>query len=63
LIAGAVAILLLVSKRSGMGDFMPYGVSLCVAAMIFLMNPGPLAEALHLPALVMVLSEWFSKPF
>lgn len=57
LIAGAVAIVLLVTRRSQMGDFMPYGVSLCIAAIIFLMNPGPLAEALHLPALVSVLSQ------
>src|SRR5207253_1611203 len=56
LIAGAVALILLVTRRSGMGDFMPYGVALCVAAIVFLVNPGPLAEALHLARLVDVLS-------
>jgi leader peptidase (prepilin peptidase) / N-methyltransferase len=56
LIAGAVAILLLVTRRTSMGDFMPYGVSLCVAAIIFLLNPGPLANALHLSTLIDVLS-------
>ena len=59
LIAGVVAIVLLVTRRSSMGDFMPYGVSLCVAAIIFLLNPGPLADALHLPALMIVLSHIF----
>jgi prepilin signal peptidase PulO-like enzyme (type II secretory pathway) len=57
LIAGAVAIVLLATRKSGMGDFMPYGVPLCVAAIVFLVNPGPLADALHLPTLVNVLSE------
>ena len=56
LIAGAAAIILLATRRSGMGDFMPYGVALCVAAMVFLINPAPLADALHLPRLVDVLS-------
>jgi leader peptidase (prepilin peptidase)/N-methyltransferase len=59
LIAGAVAIILLLTRRSRMGDFMPYGVSLCVAAIIFLVNPGPLADALHLSALVSVFSNLF----
>jgi leader peptidase (prepilin peptidase)/N-methyltransferase len=59
LIAGAVAIALLITRRSSLGDFMPYGVSLCIAAIIFLLNPGPLADALHLPALVSVLSQIF----
>jgi prepilin signal peptidase PulO-like enzyme (type II secretory pathway) len=59
LIAGAVAITLLVTRRSSMGDFIPYGVSLCVAAIIFLINPGPLAEALHLPVLINVLTDLF----
>jgi leader peptidase (prepilin peptidase) / N-methyltransferase len=57
LIAGVVAILLLVTRRSQMGDFMPYGVSLCVAAIIFLLNPGPLVDALHLPSLITALSD------
>lgn len=59
LIAGAVAILLLVTRRSGMGDFMPYGVSLCVAAIIFLLNPAPLANALNLGVLVTLFSDLF----
>jgi prepilin signal peptidase PulO-like enzyme (type II secretory pathway) len=60
LIAGAVAILLLVSRRSKMGDFMPYGVALCVAAILFLVYPTPFAEALHLPALSYVMSNMFN---
>ena len=59
LIAGAVAIVLLITRRSSMGDFMPYGVSLCVASILFLLNPAPLADALHLPALVGVFSNLF----
>lgn len=61
LIAGAVAILLLATRRSSIGDFMPYGVSLCVAAIIFLLNPGPLADALHLSRLIDVLSGLFGR--
>jgi len=60
LIAGAVVILLLATRRSKMGDFIPYGVPLCVAAIVFLLNPGPLAEALHLSVLVNVLGNLFS---
>lgn len=59
LIAGAVAVLLLVSKRSRMGEFIPYGVSLCFATIIFIIYPRPFADALHLPALVTVLGELF----
>lgn len=59
LIAGAAALILLATRRSSLGDFMPYGVALCVAAIIFLINPGPLADALHLPALVDVVSGIF----
>ena len=59
LIAGAVALVLLFTRRSSMGDFMPYGVSLCVASILFLLNPSPLIDALHLPALVSVFSELF----
>ncbi len=59
LIAGAVAVILLLTRRSKMGDFMPYGVSLCVAAILFLLNPLPLIEALHLSTLVGVLSQLF----
>lgn len=51
LIAGAAAILLLVSRRSSFGDFMPYGVALCVSAILFIVYPTPFADALHLPAL------------
>jgi prepilin signal peptidase PulO-like enzyme (type II secretory pathway) len=60
LIAGAVAILLLVSRRSKLGDFMPYGVALCVAAILFLVYPYPFAEALHLPALYYAVSNLFN---
>lgn len=60
LIAGAAAILLLLSKRSQIGDFMPYGVALCAAAIIFLVYPTPFAEALHLPALSFVMSNMFN---
>jgi hypothetical protein len=56
LIAGAAAILLLVSQRSKMGDFMPYGVALCAAAILFIVYPGPFADALHLPALAQMVS-------
>jgi leader peptidase (prepilin peptidase)/N-methyltransferase len=59
LIAGAVAIVMLLSRRTSIGDFMPYGVSLCVAAIIFLINPGPLADALNLPVLVSIFSDLF----
>jgi prepilin signal peptidase PulO-like enzyme (type II secretory pathway) len=62
LIAGAVALLLLVTGRSKMGDFMPYGVSLCAAAILFLLSPKPLGEALHLPALQIVFSGLLGTP-
>ena len=61
LIAGATAILLLLSKRSKMGDFMPYGVSLCAAAILFIVYPTPFADALHLPALAQMVSGLFAK--
>ncbi len=61
LIAGAAAILLLVSRTSKMGDFMPYGVALCAAAIIFIVYPTPFANALHLPALVQALSDMMPK--
>jgi prepilin signal peptidase PulO-like enzyme (type II secretory pathway) len=61
LIAGAAAILLLVSRKSKMGDFMPYGVALCAAAILFIVYPTPFANALHLPALVQVVSELIGK--
>jgi leader peptidase (prepilin peptidase)/N-methyltransferase len=60
LIAGAAAILLLLSRRSKLGDFMPYGVALCAAAILFLVYPTPFAEALHLPALSYVVSNLFN---
>lgn len=60
LIAGAVAILLLVSRRNKMGDFMPYGVSLCAAAILFLVYPQPFADALHLPNLSYIVSNLFT---
>jgi prepilin signal peptidase PulO-like enzyme (type II secretory pathway) len=61
LIAGVVAVLLLVTRRSSMGDFMPYGVSLCVAAILFMLNPAPLADALHLSTLIDVLSGFLGR--
>ncbi len=59
LIAGIVAISLLVSRRSKIGDFMPYGVSLCAATILFLVYPAPFAEALRLPALMVLLGGIF----
>jgi hypothetical protein len=56
LLAGAAVILLLVSRKRGLGDFIPYGVALCAASIIFVLYPGPFAEALRLPALVTLLS-------
>lgn len=56
LLAGAAVILLLVSRRRGLGDFIPYGVALCAASIIFVLYPGPFAEALRLPALASLLS-------
>ncbi len=61
LIAGAAAILLLVSRRSKMGDFMPYGVALCAAAILFIVYPGPFADALHLPVLAQMVSGMLGK--
>jgi len=61
LIAGATAILLLVSRKSQLGDFMPYGVALCAAAIIFIVYPAPFADALHLPALVHAVSGLLGK--
>jgi leader peptidase (prepilin peptidase)/N-methyltransferase len=60
LIAGVAAIFMLASRRSKLGDFMPYGVALCVAGILFLVYPAPFAEALHLPALSYVVSNLFS---
>jgi prepilin signal peptidase PulO-like enzyme (type II secretory pathway) len=61
LIAGAAAILLLVSRRSKFGDFMPYGVALCASAIIFIVYPTPFADALHLPALAQAVSGLLGK--
>ncbi len=55
LLAGAAALLMLVSRRSKIGDFMPYGVALCAATILFLVYPAPFAEALKLPSLAMML--------
>jgi prepilin signal peptidase PulO-like enzyme (type II secretory pathway) len=51
LLAGAAVLLLLISRQRKMGDLIPYGVALCIAALLFLVYPGPFAEALRLPAL------------
>lgn len=59
LIAGAAAILLLLSKRSKIGDFMPYGVALCAATILFILYPQPFAEALHLPTLTYLVDNIF----
>ncbi|MEO8286361.1 MAG: prepilin peptidase [Chloroflexota bacterium] len=61
LIAGAAAILLLVTRRSKIGDFMPYGVALCAAAILFIINPGPIANALNLPALTRLFDGMFPR--
>jgi leader peptidase (prepilin peptidase)/N-methyltransferase len=61
LIAGAAAILLLVSHKSKMGDFMPYGVALCAAAILFIVYPAPFANALHLPGLAQAVSGLLGK--
>ncbi|HKP53828.1 MAG TPA: A24 family peptidase [Chloroflexia bacterium] len=55
LLAGAMALIMLLSRRSKLGDFMPYGVALCAATILFLIYPGPFAEALKLPSLSMML--------
>jgi leader peptidase (prepilin peptidase)/N-methyltransferase len=60
LLAGAASILLLASRRSKLGDFIPYGVALCAAAILFLVYPSPFAEALHLPALSYAVSNLFN---
>lgn len=61
LIAGAAALLLLISGHSKLGDFMPYGVALCAASILFLVYPSPFAGALNLPALANVLSGALGK--
>ncbi len=59
LLAGAAAAGLLASRRSKPGDFMPYGVALCAATILFLVYPGPFVTALKLSALVAVLAGLF----
>lgn len=61
LLAGAATVLLLVSRRRKLGDFIPYGVALCAASILFLIYPGPLAEALNLTALPVVFSGLFGQ--
>ncbi|HET9494064.1 MAG TPA: prepilin peptidase [Chloroflexia bacterium] len=61
LLAGAATVVLLVSRRRKLGDFIPYGVALCAAAILFLIYPGPLAEALNLTALPVVFSGFFGQ--
>jgi leader peptidase (prepilin peptidase) / N-methyltransferase len=51
LLAGLAVVLLLVLRRSKMGDLIPYGVALCISTLLFLIYPAPFAEALKLPAL------------
>ena len=60
LLAGAAVLLLLLSRRNKLGDLIPYGVALCIATLLFLVYPGPLAEALRLPALKAFLEGLFS---
>jgi prepilin signal peptidase PulO-like enzyme (type II secretory pathway) len=61
LMAGAATVILLVSRRRKLGDFIPYGVALCAASILFLIYPGPLAEALNLTALPVVFSGIFGQ--
>jgi leader peptidase (prepilin peptidase) / N-methyltransferase len=61
LLAGAATVVLLASRKRKMGDFIPYGVALCAAAILFLIYPGPLAEALNLTALPVVFSGLFGQ--
>ena len=61
LLAGAATVVLLVSRRRRLGDFIPYGVALCAASILFLIYPGPLAEALNLTALPVVFSGFFGQ--
>ncbi len=56
LLAGVGAVYLLATRRVGLGGFMPYGVALCAASIMFLVYPAPLAEALRLPALAYLVS-------
>jgi prepilin signal peptidase PulO-like enzyme (type II secretory pathway) len=61
LLAGAATVVLLISRRRKLGDFIPYGVALCAAAILFLIYPGPLAEALNLTTLPVVFSGLFGQ--
>jgi prepilin signal peptidase PulO-like enzyme (type II secretory pathway) len=59
LIAGVAVGLLLLSRRHKLGDFIPYGVALCAATILFLVYPAPFADALKLPNLMIFLSSLF----
>lgn len=62
LLAGAAALILLVTRRSKLGDFIPYGVALCAATILLLLYPAPFVEALNLSALQQVVSGIFPGP-
>ncbi len=59
LVAGVAVGLLLLSRRHKLGDFIPYGVALCAATILFLIYPAPFADALKLPNLMVFLSGIF----
>ncbi|HUP27582.1 MAG TPA: A24 family peptidase, partial [Chloroflexia bacterium] len=59
LLAGLAVLLLLVLRKRKMGDFIPYGVALCAASILFLVYPGPFADALKLPNLMLLLAGIF----
>lgn len=59
LVAGVAVGLLLLSRRHKLGDFIPYGVALCAATILFLVYPAPFAAALKLPNLMVFLSGIF----
>ena len=62
LLAGAAALALLLTRRSKLGDFIPYGVALCAATILLLVYPAPFVEALNLSVLQRVVSEIFRGP-
>jgi prepilin signal peptidase PulO-like enzyme (type II secretory pathway) len=59
LIAGIAVGLLLLLRRHKLGDFIPYGVALCAATILFLIYPAPFADALKLPNLLVFVSSLF----
>ena len=59
LVAGVSVGLLLLTRRHKLGDFIPYGVALCAATILFLVYPAPFANALKLPNLMVFLSGIF----